>query len=167
MLGRTRRERLITAGTVIALGLAIVAVIALTSNGDEDEYIEQADGVCVESKQALATVAERVSESGRQSAEALALYRGAVAEIAADWRSRLAALDPPPDRQEAAADLEEALAGVEAEAAPAGLAEPGGASGGPQARLPAAGGRAEQAIEALGLEACAEGGLGIGRLETR
>jgi hypothetical protein len=166
MVGRTRRERLITAATVIALGIGIVAVIALTSDGDEDEYLEQADGICVESKQALAKVAERISESGRQSTEALALYRGAVAEIAADWRSRLAALDPPTDRRGAAADLEEALAGVEAEATQAGLAEPGGASRSPEARLTAAGARAEQAIAALGLEACAEGGLGIGRLET-
>ena len=58
LLGRTRRERVITAVTVLALVIAIVAVVALTTGDDQDEYTEQANAICVESKQALATVAD-------------------------------------------------------------------------------------------------------------
>jgi zinc-ribbon domain len=167
LIGRSRRERLITAAITIALGIAVVAVIFLVTDGDQDEYVARADLICVESKQALAIVEDRVSEARGESAAALALYGGATAEVVADWRSRLARLDPPSDRQEAASQLDEALAKVDDEASQAARqAQAGEDLKRLRARLAAAGARAEQAIEALGLDACAEGGLGIGELQT-
>jgi hypothetical protein len=168
LVGGTRRERMITAVTVLALVIAIVALVALTTGDDQDEYTEQANAICVESKQALDAVADRIANSKVQLAAAISLNGKATAEIVADWRRRLASLDPAPDRQEAAAKLDQSLGQVEAEARKvAGQARAGGDPSRLEGHLAAAGARAEQAIEELDLEACAEGGLGIRTFETR
>jgi zinc-ribbon domain len=173
LIGRNRRERQISAGIAIALVVAIVAVIAISTGGSEDTdgaqsaYVEQADRICIESKQALAIVGNRVSESRRDPKGALALYAGAVAEIAADWRSRLAGLDPPPDSKEASARLDEALAKLKDEADEVVVrAQAGQNPRRLRTQLAAAGSRTQQATDALGLEDCAEGELAIGRLDT-
>ena len=169
LIGRSRRERLISAGIAIALLVAIAAVIAISTGGSEDTdtYVEKADRICIKSKQALVVVGNRVSESRRDPTGAIALYAGAAAEIAADWRSRLAGLDPPPDSKEASARLDEALAKFKHEADEVVLrAQVGQNPRRLKARLAAAGSRAQEASDALGLEDCAEGDLAIGRLDT-
>jgi hypothetical protein len=177
LIGGSRSERLITAATALAIVIAIVAVIVLVTGGADDgdsgdsgdqvAYSKQAEQTCLSSKRAFAAVAKRVSRSENDPTAALALYAGAVAELAGDWRSRLAGLDPPSDRQEAADQLDEALAKVEDEASQvARQAQAGEDLKRLRVRLAAAGARAEQAIEALGLDACAEDGLGIGELQT-
>jgi hypothetical protein len=171
LIGRSRRERLISAGIAIALIIAIAAVIAISTGGSEDgaqsAYVEQADRICIESQQALAIVDNQVSESRRDPTGAIALYAGAVAEIAADWRSRLARLDPPPDSKEASARLDEALAKFKREADEVVIrAQVGQDPRRLRARLAAAGSRIKEATDALGLEDCADGELTIGRLDT-
>ena len=165
LLGRTRRERVITAVTVLALVIAIVAVVALTTGDDQDEYTERADAICMESKQALAAVADRIAKSESQTAAAVSLNGNATAEIVAVWRRRLASLDPPPDRRKAATQLDQALTVVERAAKEAGALPAPADAERLLVQLVAAGARADQAVAALGLEACAEGRLGIGRLE--
>lgn len=169
LIGRSRRERLISAGIAIALVIAIAAVIAISTGGSEDTdaYVEKADRMCIESKQALAVVGNRVSESQRDQKGALALYAGAAAEIAADWRSRLAGLDPPPDSKEASARLDEALAKFTDEADEVVIrTEAGQDPRRLRTQLAAAGSHTQEATDALGLDGCAEAGLAIGRLDT-
>jgi zinc-ribbon domain len=169
LIGRSRRERLISAGIAIALVIAIAAVIAISigKSEDTDAYVEKADRMCIESKQALAVVGNRVSESQRDQKGALALYAGAAAEIAADWRSRLAGLDPPPDSKEASARLDEALAKFKDEADEVVIrTEAGQDPRRLRTQLAAAGSSTQEATDALGLDGCAEAGLAIGRLDT-
>jgi zinc-ribbon domain len=169
LIGRSRRERLISAGIAIALVIAIAAVIAISTGGSEhtDAYVEKADRMCIESKQALAAVGNRVSESQRDQKGALALYAGAAAEIVADWRSRLAGLDPPPDWKEASARLDEALAKFKDEADEVVIrTEAGQDPRRLRTQLAAAGSHTQEATDALGLDGCAEAGLAIGRLDT-
>jgi zinc-ribbon domain len=167
LIGRSRRERLISAGIAIALVIAIAAVIAISTGGSEDTdaYVEKADRMCIESKQALAVVGNRVSESQRDEKGALALYAGAAAEIAADWRSRLAGLDPPPDSKEASARLDEALAKFKDEADEVVIrTEAGQDPRRLRTQLAAAGSHTQEATDALGLDGCAEAGLAIGAI---
>ena len=178
LIGRSRRERLITAGTALAVVIAIVAVIIVATGGSDDgdsgqdsgeqpAYQKQAEQTCLGSKRALAAVAKRVSRSEDAPTAALALYAAAVAELVNDWRSRFTALDPPPDREQAANRLEFALAKLVVVAR--GVAVQANAGEDPRrlrARLAHFGARVEQAVEALRLERCAKGGLGIGRPES-
>jgi hypothetical protein len=174
LIGGSRRERLITAGTAVAIVIAIVAVIVLVTGGSDEgdsgseaAYPEQATRICVLSKQALAVVANRASKSENDPAAALALYARAVVELAAQWRSRLGSLDPPPERQDAANSLELALAKLERKARQiAEQAEAGEDLRRIRSQLDAAGARVAQAIDELGLDRCAKERLSLGRLET-
>jgi hypothetical protein len=178
LIGGSRRERLITAGTALAIVIAIVAVIVLITGGsdggdsgsdatDQTAYPEEADRICVQSTQAVALVANRVSKSQDDPAAALALYARAVVELAAQWRSRLGSLDPPPERQDAANSLELALAKLKLKARQiAEQAEAGEDLRRLRSQLDAAGVRVAHAIDALGLDRCAKERLSLGRLET-
>lgn len=168
LIGTGRRERLASAATVVAIAIAIAALVALgtdaLSGGDdaEAEYVERADRVCAERKQALALLAEEASGSPQGSAPTV--YAAAAAEVVAGWRSRLAAPGPPAELRAAAGELDEALAAVEAELRGAAA---GGGGGREQLRrlgerLAAPSARAERGIEALGLEACAETPFALG-----
>jgi hypothetical protein len=171
LIGRSRRERLITAGTALAIVIAIVAVIVLVTDGseggDSQAYAQQADQLCGKYKRAIAIVAERASRSEGDPAAALAVFGNPAVAIAARWSARLAALDPPRDEQPAAARLELAVAkfGVEARQV-AQEAKKGEDLSDLTARLGAAEARVQNAIEAAGLETCVKGQLGVGELET-
>jgi hypothetical protein len=179
LIGSSRRERLITAGTVLAVVIAIVAVVVLVTGGSDDgdsrgrdsgeqpAYQKRAEQTCLGSKRALAAVAKRASRSENDPTAALALYAGAVAELAGDWRTQQDALDPPPGHEDAASRLEFALAKLEVVAR--GVAVQTDAGEDPRrlrARLAHVGARVEQAVEANRLDRCAKGGLRIGQPES-
>jgi hypothetical protein len=160
LIGGTTRERRITAATVAAL--AIAALFALGANellgGDDaqDAYQEEADRVCVERKQALALLSEEVRGSTNELT--LARYGNAGAEVVAGWRSQLASSDAPAGLQGPEVELDRALAKVEHELrAAASRARDGGEALrrlGDRLASPAS--RSERAIEALGLDGCAD-----------
>jgi outer membrane protein OmpA-like peptidoglycan-associated protein len=178
LIGRSRRERLITAGTALAIVIAIIAVIVLVTGGSDDgdsgseavdqaAYAEQASRICVQSKQAVAVVANRAARRENDPAAAFQLFAAAAADVASQWRKRFAALDTPSDRQEAAAQLQFALAKLEGEAGQVSLkAKNSEDLSRLRARLAAAGARVETAIEPLRLGACAKEQLVLGRVET-
>jgi hypothetical protein len=160
LVGRTPRERLITALTTGAIAVAAVAAIVLLG-GDGDEYLEQADAICLESKQALAEVGRQAPDSRGGPGTALRLRTVAAAEIVAEWRSRLAALDPPSDREQAAAQLDQALAELELHAREAAVARAGGGSAAGGSRLSTVGARTDAAIKELDLEECSDAPLDL------
>jgi hypothetical protein len=166
LIGRSARERRITAATVVAL--AIAALVALGANelfgGDDaqDAYQEEADRVCVERKQALALLSEEVLGSRKELT--LARYGNAGAEVVAGWRSQLGSRDAPAGLQEPEVDLDRALAKVEDElrAVASRPREGGEALRRLGDRLTTPVSRAERAIEALGLDGCADVPLALG-----
>jgi hypothetical protein len=156
LAGGSRRERLLTAGTAVAVVVAIVSFIALGSSEDdagEDAYLAGADQICVEAKQRIAAAAPRALERDRGTVGyAKDLLRGAV-----EWRSRLDALAPPPGLSDEAGDLEEALREVVVEvAALARVAREQDRARvvDAAAAVDDASRRVEAAIDELGLEQC-------------
>jgi len=113
LIGTTRRARLITAGTVVAIAIAIVAFILLDPAEDEiprDAYTVAADEICVGAKKQIAAAAGR-SAAGEDPGA----YADRLVPIVSGWRSEFNALDPPPDRQDQAQTLDAALRDVQVE----------------------------------------------------
>jgi hypothetical protein len=109
----SRRERLVTAATGLALAIAIGAAAVLLLGGDdeEDRYVERMDELCIESKQALGVLAEEVaSAEGARSGD---VYGTAAAEIVVGWRSEGEMLATPAQLQPAANELGVALGDLE------------------------------------------------------
>ncbi|MGH2991522.1 MAG: zinc-ribbon domain-containing protein [Solirubrobacterales bacterium] len=169
LVGRSRRERLISAVTGVAIVIAIVATLVLTTDGlpgsddAEDAYLEQADRICVERTRALAMLSEELSGS-RRDPGAVAVYGAAGAEVVAGWRSQLEALDAPPDLDGAAEQFDQRIQALEAELTT--VAERGRSTGSRAApplseALAKAGARTERGIQALVLEQCARAPLAI------
>jgi hypothetical protein len=168
LIGTSRRARLLTGGTAVAIVIAIAAFVALepaTDGGGRDAYTVAADGVCVEAKGEIATVLQRAAtaDPGRNPDEYARLV-----PIIAEWRSTLNDIAPPRDRRERAWELDAALRDVLVEAA--ALARV--ARGGRAKRLVAQAQRVddasepvEEAIDALALERC--GRIDVGVAESR
>jgi hypothetical protein len=180
LIGGSSHERLITAGTALAIVIAIVAVIVLATGGSDDgdsagseggdsqaPYAQEADRLCTNYKRAVAVAATRAARSEDDPGAALALFGGAAADLVAQWRARLAVLEPPPDRQEGANRLQLALARLEVVARnTSGQAKKSEDLRSLRARLAGYATRLQNAIEAAGLGACAKGDLGLEQLET-
>jgi hypothetical protein len=163
VMGRTRRARIITAATVVALVGAVIAFIAIDPGGDssdgsssENPYQASADNICVNAKNTLFGIGHQLF-TPPQPPDALPKYLSASAQIARQTRSYLAALNPPDDLRERAKAFDARLAALasttDAAAAAVRSADPN--------RIQAAGPRVEQATAgsdraaaALGLERC-------------
>jgi hypothetical protein len=163
LVGRTRKARLITAATVIALLVAVVAFIALDPAEDEiprDAYTVAADRLCLDSKRSVVVIERSLAAQGPG-----AVARELVPVIAA-WRSQLNELNVPADRKDLARELEAAL--LQTEVQIAGLARI--AKGGDTRQIvakareaDAASAEVEEAVAALGLSECSEAAIGIAR----
>ena len=121
LIGTTRKARIITAVTALAVVVAIVAFIALKPSEEEatiprDAYTVKADKLCVASKQAIVTI-ERQYGGGTAGLVKLATE---LVPVVSAWRTQLGELNVPADRTEPAGNLEAAL--LEAEAEFGGLA---------------------------------------------
>jgi hypothetical protein len=166
VVGTTRRARLATAATAIALLLAVVAFFALDSSDDDaiprDAYTVAADGQCIAAKRQIVSSERRflTSPGGAETSE----VAKALLPIVATWRSDFGALSVPADRLEQARQLDSALREVEiaigelARVADEGdrrqtLASARGADG--------AATRVEGAIASLGLSQCGRLTLGL------
>lgn len=161
LVGTTRKARLITAATVIALLVAVAAFIALDPAEDEiprDAYTVAADRLCLDSKRSIVAIERSFTPQGPE-----VVARELVPVIAA-WRSQLNGLNPPADRSDLARELEAAL--LQAEVQIAGLARV--AKSGDQRQTvakarqaDAASTEVEEAVAALGLDECAEAAIGV------
>lgn len=158
LVGRTRRARLLTIGTLVALLVATVAFFALPSEEDsapDDAYTRAAERLCIAEKQAIVAAA-RDAVAGDSGT--LAAYAAALVPITVEWRAALGDLRAPEDRREEAEALSLALREVAVEAgALSRLAREGDsrASLAAARRVDASTAAVEEAIEDLGLERCA------------
>jgi hypothetical protein len=161
LVGTTRRARLVTAATVVAILVAIAAFIAIDPAEDEiprDAYTVAADRLCLESKRSIVTIERSLTPQGTE------MVARELVPVVAAWRSQLNELNPPADRKDLARELEAAL--LQAEVQIAGLARV--AEGGSQRQIVAKAGEAdaastevEEAVAALGLAECAEAAIGL------
>jgi hypothetical protein len=160
LAGRTRGERLLAAGTVIAIVVAIAAFIALDTPEDqqeEDRYTATADLICIESKRAIAAAGARgLTAGGGTAAER---YASDLVRETTNWRSRFDELTPPGDRSADAQALSAALLEVSVSASDLARAARSG-SDADAAEAAAAVDEAsvgvEEAIDELGLQRCGE-----------
>lgn len=160
--GTTRKARLITAGTVLALFVAVAAFLALDSGEEDaiprDGYTLAAERICLDAKQEIVAAERRAAR--RDTSD----FAGSLVPVVAAWRARFEALAVPADRGEQAQQLEAAL--LEAEAELAGLAR--AAKGGGKSEIltsareaDAASARVEEAVAQLGLSECAAATIGL------
>ncbi len=166
LVGTTRKARLVSAATVVALLVAVAAFLALDSNEDSaiprDAYTVTADGLCIASKRQI-VASERRSLTRRGSAETSGVAE-ALLPIVATWRSDFGALSVPADRVEQAGQLDSALLDVEiAIGKLARVAERGDRRQTLASAKEAdeAATRVEEAIAALGLSQCGRLTIGL------
>jgi hypothetical protein len=163
LVGKTRAARLATAGTLIAIAIAIVAFLSLdTDDGiPRDDYTLSAEALCLEAKEEIAAAA--TGTAAASGTPAPGAYASEIVPIAANWREAVDGLQAPPDRSEPASELSAALLKVVIEAG-ALARHPASASEeellAQAARVDAASGEVEAAIDALGLSECGEIAIG-------
>jgi len=162
LVGTTRKARLITAGTVVAVAVAVAAFVVLKPAKDEiphDAYTIAAEKMCLEAKHRIVE-AERVSVRGSEPGG----FAQALVPIVGTWRSKFQELTAPGNRVEEARQLEAALLG--AEIAIAKLARTA-TRGDEKATLAsarqadAATTSVEEAVSSLGLTQCASATIGF------
>lgn len=100
--GRTRRERMLAAGTALALLAAVVAFFLLDTPEDDstanDAFVEASDALCVDAKQRIAEISDgRLGDSGASRES----YVSNLLVATLDWRL---ALEDLADSQGARAD---------------------------------------------------------------
>jgi len=165
LIGTTRKARLITGATVLAILMAIGAFIALKPSEEAipyDAYTAQADHICLASKRSIVAVERRFAQEGKGTFADVA--RELVPVVAA-WRSEMSELQAPADRDALAQELEGAL--LEAEVQIGGLARAVGKGAkhsivAKAQAAEAASAAVEEAVDDLGLTHCAEAAIGIG-----
>lgn len=165
LVGTTRRARLTSVATIVALVVAVVAFVFLKPGGDEiprDAYTIAADRLCLEAKVRIVEV-ERRSVQGSASAPNTGFAQTLV-PVVSTWRSRFQKLDVPTDRIEKANEMRTALLQTEIAIAKLARAE---ASGNREdilataKRADTATTRVEEAASALGLDECAQAAIGF------
>jgi len=167
LAGTSRRARLVSAGTAVALAVAIVAFIVLKPAKDQiprDAYTVAADRICVEAKEQI-VAAEKQAIGGSTSASAPGFAQELV-PVVSRWRSRFQQLSVPSDRLEAATRLRSALLGTEIDIAKLARAEAGGERAEIRAtaeKADKATSQVEGAISSLGLDECASEAIGFSR----
>jgi hypothetical protein len=157
MIGTSPRARLLSAGTALAILVAVIGFIALapSHDGGEDAFTRQLDQSCVTEKQTIAAL-ER--QTAQRSAE-LGAFAGALVTIVEEWRSSLLQPPPPAAHAEAVQALNSALlnvvigAGALARVASTGSPKQIAAAAG---RIDTASAQVERAIENLGLSRCSD-----------
>jgi hypothetical protein len=158
LFGTTRRERWISAATVVAIVVAVIAFILLDTpedDGSTDPFLQASDDRCVQAKAEIATVSRRTLGSGRPDARED--YVEGLFDIVVRWRSDQRSLQPSPGQRQAADAYLAALLDVSASLADLSDATGGGGAG----RLTetaedadAATAALEAQIDELGLDRC-------------
>lgn len=157
LIGRSRRERLVTIATLVAILITIGAFVALDTGGDggskqgsEATGVEAVGLACVAAKKQIRSAARRAIRDPRAGLED---YAGSLLRAVVDFRAVVRA--QPAD--ERLVPLDEALLAVAIDTGALSRAarERSGDLAGLTAELDAATGEAEAAIVRLGLDRCA------------
>jgi hypothetical protein len=166
LLGTTRRARLLTAGTLATLVVALVAFIALPADESipRDRYTIAADRLCLDAKREIVAAERRALRSGGESGPAA--FAQDLVPIISAWRSEFQVMRLPSDRIDEAVALTAALRKVEIELSALSLTaerSDRGAIERQAKRVDAATGGVEEAISALNLEHCEAATIGFAR----
>ena len=162
LIGKTPKARALTAGTAIAIVIAIAAFIAIPAAKDSsDSYTRSADDICVQTKQQIAAVEQSIPPSAGPGQFAQFLV-----PIVAGWRYRLNSLRTPVDHADEAAQLDLALRQMEIDAGTLARASQEGGSNllalAKQGDDAAA--RVEDAVKDLNLSHCSHLAVGLVRV---
>jgi hypothetical protein len=163
-IGATRRARLLSAATALALLVAIGAFAALKPGAEnaasEDFFTRATDRSCLKEKRTIAALERNTLQ---QSEPDIVTFAGALVSVVAEWRSSLQESPVPPIHSGPVAVLESALLQTVIRAG--ALARV--ARGGNPARVAAqaqlvdkASSQVDRAIETVGLARCAAFGQG-------
>jgi zinc-ribbon domain len=159
LIGTSRKARLTTLGTAVALAVAVAAFIALKPSEEEakiprDAYTIAADNMCVTAKHKIVAVERKaLAEPGKGDAALSQLV-----PVVSGWRGEFEAMRVPTDRVEQARHVSEALRQVEIQLSGLSLAADQGESAGALAsakKVDEASAGVERAIAELGLSHCA------------
>jgi hypothetical protein len=163
LLGETRRARILTAATLVAIVVAAIAFIALDSGDDksEDAYLRQVDQTCVAEKE---RVSQLEQETLLQKPPNVTEFASVLVTVVAEWRAALKENPAPPVHAAEIEELDVALREVLIEAG--GLARLSredaspAAIGTQAAAVDAATANAGSVIEQLGLDSCTDLSVG-------
>jgi hypothetical protein len=159
LIGTHPRARLVTAATVIAIAVAVIAFLSLDPDEEttaSSAYLEQLDQACVTEKERIIALEQQTLAGETPNLQAFASVL--VASLA-EWRANLRDAPPSPGSAAAVASLEAAL--VETLISSGRLArairgeDAAEAISGRAAEVDKATTRVDQVIEDLGLSDCA------------
>jgi hypothetical protein len=159
LVGRTRRERIITVSTAAVVAVAVAAFFALDTGGDDDggasgrvavADIRAADAACVEAKR---TIRRSAAQALRSDGGSLEAYSGDFLRAVVEFRVEIRSLGGGPDIDRLDRALREVA--IEAGALSRVTREKPRAAGSRAATLDAATAEVEAAIAELGLDGCA------------
>jgi zinc ribbon protein len=162
LVGTTPKARAITAGTAVAIVIAIAAFIAIPAAKDStDSYTRAADNLCLQSKAQIEGVEHQIPPTAGPGRFAAALV-----PIVAGWRYALNTLPTPADHADRASQLDLALRQVEIDAGT--LARVSESGGGDLLALAKqsdnASGQVEDAVKGLDLSRCQHIAVGLVRV---
>lgn len=160
VIGTSRRARIVTALTVLAIAVAVVAIIVLRSNDSEgsvsqDAYLRRLDHRCVQEKTRLSGLE---AEAFSQKSPDFSSFVNYLVRYVTEWHANLQATPPPAEHVEGVRAVEGALLEVLIEAGRLGTAVRQGSHKGTvkaAESVDAAAGQVDPALEFLGLERCA------------
>jgi hypothetical protein len=170
IVGGTRRARLVTLATVLALLVAAIAFIAIKPSEGEvviprDAYTIAADHTCVQAKKSIAVSERQSVEEAQKTGDAgPGAFAQALVPIVIRWRTQMSELHVPADRTELATALDAALREVEVEIATlARVAQEGDQEATVERaeQVDEVTARVESAVSGLGLTNCAALSLGV------
>jgi hypothetical protein len=169
LVGTTRRARVVTAATAIAVVVAVGAFVALKPSESvptADAFTRNLDRTCTFEKRTIGAL-ER--QTAQQQPPDVSSFAGALVLIVEEWRLSLRESPAPPSHAPAVEALDQALLDVLIQAGALGrVARNGGpAQVATKAQLvDNASARVDRAIDDLGLASCSNldiGPVGIGR----
>lgn len=110
LIGTTRRARLVTAATVVAIVIAVIAFLSLDSDEDgatgSSAYLASVNQACIAEKERISTLGqEALSRQSSTPQEFASVLVTALAE----WRTNLRQTPPPPEDVEEIQAMETAL----------------------------------------------------------
>lgn len=162
VVGTTRRARIVTALTVLAIVVAVVAFIMLRSGspGDavrQDAYLREQDRVCIGEK---ARISSLESETLATNQPNINLFSSLLVRVVTEWQANLHDSSPPARHAPGVRMVESALLGVLIEAGTLDRLAREGSAPKQIAKQTEAVDRAtakvDPALESLGLDHCAE-----------
>jgi hypothetical protein len=110
IIGRSRKERMLAAGTVMAALMAIVAFVLLDTPDDaptQDAFTREADAQCVAAKRLVIATGEKAATDAKPGAQER--FTGAILEAVTDWRIAFETLTPTAGHAPQAEALDDAM----------------------------------------------------------